>query len=290
MNIKKGDTIKVLDNKKIEQGHDLTNDKEYEVMVVSESIDSFVVIDDAGDILIITEDGAKVAVEKVGKVETAEKTELDDTILKMLSEFVEELKAVVRAELAAEGRKHDEEERKNGKIKIDLANLARKSVIEDAKKFLEEHTKPNCYVKGNPAITYRVMFGVNPEFHVNEKKRTVTLLLRGAGDGKIMCKEIVRCAPTDVFNAHIGKAIALGRALNLDVKKFTHAAQPREVVVGQVFKVSSRGVIYGKTGTITKMKPNLDGIFGTAFSHTIDDGWLGSEQITITDDTEAKYE
>ena len=166
MNIKKGDTIKVTNKEKIFLGYDLTDGKMYQVAFTTPD-GTIVVRDDADDLFGITAEEIKVAVEKV---EPVEKTELDDTILKMLSEFVEELKAVVRAELVAEGRKHDEEKRKNDEIKIDLPNLARKSVIEDAKKFLEEHTKPNCYVKGNPAITYRVMFGVNPEFHVNEKK------------------------------------------------------------------------------------------------------------------------
>lgn len=287
MNIKKGDKIKVTDKDAIYLGFDLTNGKEYKVEAVLPG-DAIVVLDDDKDPMLITSDEIENAIELVGAEK--ESNDFDKELGQLLDKLLEQIKEFINADLFFGERKRDEEKRKRDEIKIDMRNLPRKTIIEDAKKFVEKHIEPNCSVKGKPAIVYNLFFGVNPEFHINEEKRIITLLLRGAGDGEIMGKEIVRCAPTDVFNVHIGKAIALGRALGLDVKKFTHAAQPREVVVGQVFKVSSRGVVYGKTGTITKMKPNLDGIFGTAFSHTIDDGWLGSEQVTITDDTEAKYE
>ncbi|MBS7716317.1 hypothetical protein KIN07_00065, partial [Vibrio cholerae] len=57
----------------------------------------------------------------------------------------------------------------------------------------------------------------NVEFIVNKEKRTVVCLLRGVSSGKIRAKGIAKCAPTDCFNVHIGRAIALRRALGLDV-------------------------------------------------------------------------
>lgn len=72
------------------------------------------------------------------------------------------------------------------------------------------------------------------EFVVNEEKRTVVALLKGYVD--VATKGIAKCHPSDVFNEHIGKAIALGRALGKDVSEFENAVQPTEPVVGHVVK------------------------------------------------------
>lgn len=53
---------------------------------------------------------------------------------------------------------------------------------------------------------------------------------------KLKSKGIAKCSPHDVFNEHIGKTIALGRALGKDVSEFENAVQPTEPVVGHVVK------------------------------------------------------
>ncbi len=71
------------------------------------------------------------------------------------------------------------------------------------------------------------IFEVKAEFIVNSEKRTVVALLRGKGSGKIHTKGIAKCAPGDCFNSEIGKAIALRRALNLEVpSEYTNAPKP----------------------------------------------------------------
>jgi len=71
------------------------------------------------------------------------------------------------------------------------------------------------------------------QFIVNNEKRTVVALIKWLGSSDVWAKGIAKCAPTDCFNAHIGKAIALRRALGLDVPaEYLNAPQPTEVRVG----------------------------------------------------------
>src|SRR5690606_7062031 len=77
--------------------------------------------------------------------------------------------------------------------------------------------------------------GSSAEFIVNEDKRTIVALLRGKHSSKVRAKGTAKCAPGDCFNVHIGKAIALRRALGLEVPtEYLNAPQPTEVRVGDV--------------------------------------------------------
>lgn len=74
------------------------------------------------------------------------------------------------------------------------------------------------------------------EFIVNREKRTVVVLLRREiRKSEVVSKGIAKCAPGDVFNESIGKAIALRRALGLAVpSEYTDAPKPEGVAVGDV--------------------------------------------------------
>ncbi len=123
-------------------------------------------------------------------------------------------------------------------------NEQRKAVIERAKAFIEESLNRNYPSFSTPKIKRTIdsvwfkgdaLGGITDkaEFIVNADKRTVVALIKTL-DGKLVHKGIAKCAPDDVFNADIGKAIALGRALGLDVSEFENAPKPTEVVVGMV--------------------------------------------------------
>lgn len=72
------------------------------------------------------------------------------------------------------------------------------------------------------------------EYVVNHDKRTVVALIKRIG-GEVVAKGISKAAPSDCFNVHIGKAIALRRALGLAVPdEYLNAPQPTEVRVGDV--------------------------------------------------------
>lgn len=101
------------------------------------------------------------------------------------------------------------------------ANQRRAALIERAKQFLAEY-----------AITSHIV-----EFIVNRKKRTVVALIKEYETGKVIDKGIAKCATKDVFNQWIGKAIALARALKIDVPvEFLEAVQPDETVVGMIIE------------------------------------------------------
>lgn len=79
----------------------------------------------------------------------------------------------------------------------------RQRVIEKAKEEVEWLSKNNT--------------GMNDvHFHVNERKGTVVALIVGAYSGSVNAKGIAKVSRGDKFDEHIGKVIALRRALGRD--------------------------------------------------------------------------
>ncbi|MEV2696699.1 hypothetical protein ABNC92_10630 [Paenibacillus larvae] len=73
------------------------------------------------------------------------------------------------------------------------------------------------------------------EYIVNRKKKTVVCLLRGVATKTIYARGIAKCAPGDVFNSHIGRAIALRRALKLEVPtEYLSVPNPTEFKIGDI--------------------------------------------------------
>ncbi|MGE7113216.1 hypothetical protein [Lysinibacillus sp. NPDC047702] len=93
-------------------------------------------------------------------------------------------------------------------------NQQRAEIIEKAKKFVDEHKSK-----------YRTEWNI--------VGHTVQILIYDS-NGMLMMFRQANCNPNDVFNEHIGKAIALGRALGLDVSEFEQAVQPNEIVLGHI--------------------------------------------------------
>ncbi|MBU8715414.1 hypothetical protein KM924_23205 [Brevibacillus parabrevis] len=126
------------------------------------------------------------------------------------------------------------------------------------------------------------------EFVVDRNKRTVVALARFGNllSSKTVCgRGIAKCAPGDVFNSHIGRAIALRRALGLDVPaEYTNAPKPTEVRVGDAFETTCKSI----SGKVMRFCDEVEGVsrvYGKPFLHTHDSGWLGVDQIEITDDS-----
>lgn len=172
-------------------------------------------------------------------------------------------------------------------------NQKRKAIIDEAKAFVEDVQKRDYRVRSTPAITSfqkSVFFGQTDElvFHVNAEKRTVVAIIRTISGKHVVHKAIAKCNPSDVFNADIGKAIALGRALGLDVSKFEKAVQPSEVVTGMVVEHAGDYDVY-----------TIEGVYkGYRYDMRHSDGeYFGKYPMTdnivnfydILDDTEAQY-
>ncbi|MHC8516806.1 hypothetical protein [Sporosarcina sp. ITBMC105] len=140
-----------------------------------------------------------------------------------------------------------------------------------------DKTKRNTFIKGSIATCV-------VKFEVNAEKRTVVALMFGEYTGKLRAKAIAKCAPDDVFNADIGKAIALARALGMKVPaEFLNAPKPTEFAVGQVTKGSS-GLNFGKVTEIRGGKAYTTwGSFWNLDS-------MKNGNAIILDDTDAQYE
>lgn len=115
--------------------------------------------------------------------------------------------------------------------------LDRDTVVERAKADIEGLQETD----GLGRTAYRVKHGFvtylcNVEFIVNRGKRTVVALLRWRYDGKtVKARGIAKAAPNDVFNAAIGRAIALRRALGLEIPaEYLNVPNPEEPRVGDV--------------------------------------------------------
>ncbi|RSL28951.1 hypothetical protein D7Z54_33790 [Salibacterium salarium] len=134
----------------------------------------------------------------------------------------------------------------------------RDEAVERAKADIDEILSNNYRFDDTPKINTAnksVYFGYpgpldKCEFIVNREKRTVVALIKTVIEGDIVHRGIAKCAPTDCFNVHIGRAIALRRALGLDVPaEYVKAPQPTEVRVGDVVRFRERsGSI--RTGTV----------------------------------------
>lgn len=176
------------------------------------------------------------------------------------------------------------------------ANHLRSALIQKAKDFVENMKTVRGCITGRKGYSALNDLGiiVDADFIVNTDKRTVVCLLREQLGTRLVDKGIAKCVTGDVFNADIGKAIALAKALKVDIpQEFLKAVQPT-VAPGQVFKVNesvSKKDVRGRVAEITTLLPTYNHLrFGTAFNHTLDSGWFGERQVTIIDDTNAEYE
>ncbi|MED1527853.1 hypothetical protein [Bacillus pumilus] len=87
--------------------------------------------------------------------------------------------------------------------------------------------------KRDVSALIRRNFTSRTDFIVNTEKRTVVALRKSYRLGYVNERGIAKCAPNDCFNAHIGKAIALRRALGLEVHaEYLNVPQPTEVREG----------------------------------------------------------
>lgn len=112
---------------------------------------------------------------------------------------------------------------------IETPQQARDRIVEQAKADVAELI--NDYQLSSEEI----------EFAVDKEKRTVIAEVKHIFSGKILAKGIAKCAPGDCFNVHIGKAIALRRALGLEVPvEYTSTPQPTEVRVGDKIRLKLR--------------------------------------------------
>lgn len=159
------------------------------------------------------------------------------------------------------------------------ANQQRALVIQEAKQFLASKIKDGIVKIGEK--DYKV--------HFHRKGKTISCILNDLETGYTTYVNKANCHPQDVFNEHIGQAIALGGIIGTPKKMFLKAVQPDEVIVGM--KVCSKNfkTIYEVTAFHPEEK--LGGKYGRsiAINGVNYPGWVGTKQVTIIDDTNAQY-
>lgn len=163
-------------------------------------------------------------------------------------------------------------------------NQQRAELIQRAREFVEKEIKDYD--------------GFYFTFVVNDEKRTVVGLVHGVYTEILRYRGIAKCMPGDVFNADIGKAIALAKALQIDIpREFMQAVQPDEIVVGHKIAARRQRGTYYEYDSVTNVTE--DKVWGfdngkkfNAFTYKNSKDRYGGETVSpyILDDTNAKYE
>lgn len=147
---------------------------------------------------------------------------------------------------------------------------------------IEERGRTGSIIGGDEGNhTYQENY-YNVEFIVNKEKRTVVALVRyGAHKNftkMVQHRGVAKCDPSDCFNEHIGKAIAVRRAFELDVPRgYLNAPEPEGREVGDI--------ISSEIGNLRVVKDNKDVIVGK----TCTPKSIYSTHGTVVDDT-ARYQ
>lgn len=129
--------------------------------------------------------------------------------IEALENRIEQLEQAVKKYFTVHGEPQTVED------KPKTQNELRAEIIEKAKVFVDENS------------------GDDYHFEIDEKEGQILawkVVKRGVKTG------LSTCHHNEVFNEDIGRAIAFGRAENLDVSEFEQAIQPTEVVVGMVIQ------------------------------------------------------
>lgn len=128
------------------------------------------------------------------------------------------------------------------------------------------------------------------DFVINRDKRTVVALIRTAifDTAKVWAKGKAKCAPGDVFNVHIGKAIALRRALGLPVPdEYLNAPQPTGPRVGDIVEYDGW---LERDRFVTKQFRIIDTHEKITYGKTAHIGSNAAKHGRIIDDTRDGYE
>jgi hypothetical protein len=171
-----------------------------------------------------------------------------------------------------------------------IAPLTRREIVKKAKADVAYIIAKAKGSKRNHDGNYTFREKTNTvKFDVIRKSRIVVALVSGKYTGGLREKGIAKAAPDDVFNAHIGKAIALRRALGLAVPdEYLHAPKPEGIEVGDKVQSNLIERIYTVKSFIDNPQPSK--YPGIAFRTIESVGWLASSQVTVIDDSDRNYD
>jgi hypothetical protein len=138
-----------------------------------------------------------------------------------------------------------------GRLAVRTPQDIRDETIEKAKRDVAE-LEGHMHSIGTPPFKGNIVFNeirTRVKFFINREKRAVTALIYDFDGYDLLTRGIAKCDPSDCFNVHIGKAIALRRALGLEVPmEYLRAPQPTEVRVGDVVEYAGYKVTVMPSG------------------------------------------
>lgn len=274
MGLKIGDKVRILDVDAILCGHEYWKNGDVTVVVyISDNGNPYLRTGEADPI------GLVITPEELHAIER-----IDDEKKPTKKQRIEALEREV-AELKAEMETLRDVKKKAAE-NPQTANQLRAEVIADAKSFVKEHTDKKgrvCIAVPDSRPGYSDWGVSEIRFEVNAEKRTVVALAIGGFSGKVREKAIAKCAPDDIFNADIGKAIAVGRLFGLDVERFVNAPKPDKLVVGTY---TSGGDDFARRKTVRVENGRAYDENSMFWYEEI----LRNTCLTDIDDTEAQYE
>lgn len=208
---------------------------------------------------------------KVAELQAQVRTVIESANPAELSMSVSEVAAAVKV---AEGSADDMPPSFANMPRAKSLQQIRDEIVERAKADVKALLDRNYYAGYSPTIRFTDKDGSSItdkcDFIVNRKKRTVVALISVIRGGKPFRKGIAKAAPNDVFNAHIGRAIALRCALGLEVPaEYLNVPNPEEPRVGDVVIISGNnadGVRHyydiGDAGKVIRVEHNYVDVAG----------------------------
>jgi hypothetical protein len=171
--------------------------------------------------------------------------------------------------------------RAGGNNKANFTN-PREEIIKKAIKDIEDLKElgANYYLVED--LNCPIPWTCTVEFIENREKRTVVALMRGIRSKKIYAKGIAKCCEDDCFNIHIGRAIALRKALGLEIpEEYLNAPQPIDVQVGDI--VEGYGIFS------VPYKETVINVIGNKCYYG-DGYWDYINSVKVIDDSDRHYE
>ncbi|MBG9915239.1 hypothetical protein ABD67_10000 [Bacillus sonorensis] len=194
-----------------------------------------------------------------------------------IQEFITEALSALRQRARYEGRVQGKTDgyleamtKRSQKSEEKTAQERRDEIVEQAKADVERLRTNN-----------RLWRTFDITFDINRESRTVEAVAKKPNSRTAFYGTAV-CAPDDCFNVHIGEAIALHRALGLEVPdEYLNAPQPTEVRVGDIVKLIHNGEVIDEY-RVSKIEDDR------VYDH--DNTWAPKRTLKIIDDSRTEVD
>ncbi|MBM7600483.1 hypothetical protein JOC34_002874 [Virgibacillus halotolerans] len=174
--------------------------------------------------------------------------ELHEMYYAELSERVEETIQAIRRRAYEEGYQHGKDDAKLREISETILTPEKLAKLDQKKRDeIVAKAKSDVY----DLLKERQISADEMEFITDQKRRVVVAKIKHLFSGFTLTEGIAKCNPDDCFNVHIGKAIALRRALGLAIPSY-YLNAPNPTEVRNYDSVDYKGVIYTITPTSEK--------------------------------------